>query len=333
MVSALGLRETALITNDMAVPRRSGRPAGRVLRTSQRTPRPRQLRTCDRRAAELAETLLTHCPRAHDPRTSREPSACPASRSARSNPCPRPRAPALSWSARGRAPRRPRGPRPGGRRRDLPPPGRSAPRHRTGGGPPPVADPTADRRPPRRPVPASHSAAVRCCPASRPCARSSTGPGICSTSGKRTVLREVSVFAGGWDLAAAEAVCTGPAAEPRRGARGQVPDRRGPVRRGRRRYALPHAGDDPRVRRRAGRRGPRTACGGGAPAPPMGAGARRGGRAEAALRRSTPVDPEAGAELEHPDRAAPGDRRGRRGGGGGRRPRDGLVLVAAQLPP
>jgi len=29
---------------------------------------------------------------------------------------------------------------------------------------------------------------------------------------ERTVLREVSVFAGGWDLAAAEAVCTGPAA-------------------------------------------------------------------------------------------------------------------------
>ncbi|AYN40601.1 AfsR/SARP family transcriptional regulator [Streptomyces dangxiongensis] len=30
---------------------------------------------------------------------------------------------------------------------------------------------------------------------------------------ERTVLREVSVFAGGWDLAAAEAVCTGPVAE------------------------------------------------------------------------------------------------------------------------
>ncbi|MFJ3306244.1 BTAD domain-containing putative transcriptional regulator [Streptomyces sp. NPDC086549] len=30
---------------------------------------------------------------------------------------------------------------------------------------------------------------------------------------ERTVLREVSVFAGGWDLAAAETVCTGPAAE------------------------------------------------------------------------------------------------------------------------
>ncbi|MFJ5968278.1 BTAD domain-containing putative transcriptional regulator [Streptomyces sp. NPDC093060] len=30
---------------------------------------------------------------------------------------------------------------------------------------------------------------------------------------ERTVLREVSVFAGGWDLTAAEAVCTGPAAE------------------------------------------------------------------------------------------------------------------------
>ncbi|MCX5333071.1 BTAD domain-containing putative transcriptional regulator [Streptomyces sp. NBC_00140] len=30
---------------------------------------------------------------------------------------------------------------------------------------------------------------------------------------ERTVLREASVFAGGWDLAAAEAVCTGPAAE------------------------------------------------------------------------------------------------------------------------
>jgi predicted ATPase/DNA-binding SARP family transcriptional activator/tetratricopeptide (TPR) repeat protein len=30
---------------------------------------------------------------------------------------------------------------------------------------------------------------------------------------ERTMLREVSVFAGGWDLAAAEAVCTGPAAD------------------------------------------------------------------------------------------------------------------------
>ncbi|MBO4260860.1 ATP-binding protein, partial [Streptomyces griseorubiginosus] len=30
---------------------------------------------------------------------------------------------------------------------------------------------------------------------------------------ERTVLREVSVFAGGWDLTAAEAVCTGPAAD------------------------------------------------------------------------------------------------------------------------
>jgi predicted ATPase/DNA-binding SARP family transcriptional activator len=31
--------------------------------------------------------------------------------------------------------------------------------------------------------------------------------------GERTLLREVSVFAGGWDLAAAEAVCTGPVAD------------------------------------------------------------------------------------------------------------------------
>ncbi|SDP51818.1 Predicted ATPase [Streptomyces sp. cf386] len=31
--------------------------------------------------------------------------------------------------------------------------------------------------------------------------------------GERTVLREMSVFAGGWDLAAAEAVCTGPTAD------------------------------------------------------------------------------------------------------------------------
>ena len=61
---------------------------------------------------------------------------------------------------------------------------------------------------------------------------------------ERTVLREVSVFAGGWDLAAAEAVCTGPAAD----LIGALVDKSLIV-------ATPYDGDEA-----AGRRG-RAACG------------------------------------------------------------------------
>ena len=95
---------------------------------------------------------------------------------------------------------------------------------------------------------------------SRPCGRRSTGPTRCSTGAEQLLLRRLSVFAEGFDLDAAEAVCgfgdidafdvagllgLAGGQEPGRGRAGRA----GP--------ALPAAGDHPPVRRRAPRRGRR----------------------------------------------------------------------------
>ena len=71
----------------------------------------------------------------------------------------------------------------------------------------------ADRRPPRRPLAAcSPAAAGRRRRASRPCARRWTGATIPSAPPERALFDRLSVFAGGWTLEAAEAVCAAGAA-------------------------------------------------------------------------------------------------------------------------
>ncbi len=109
--------------------------------------------------------------------------------------------------------------------------------------------------------------------------------------GERTMLCQVSVFAGGWDLAAAEAVCTGPAAE----LIGALVDKSLVV-------AAPAVGEgsagmryrmletihEYAVERAAEVPGRRAACR--APAPRVGASTGRAGRSAAALRRTTAVD-------------------------------------------
>ena len=53
------------------------------------------------------------------------------------------------------------------------------------------------------------AAAAPPCPASRRCAPSSTGATTCFPRREQTLLRRLSVFAGGWTLEAAESVCAG----------------------------------------------------------------------------------------------------------------------------
>lgn len=151
---------------------------------------------------------------------------------------------------------------------------------------------------------------------------------------ERTLLRELSVFAGGWDLEAAEAVCTGPVAE----LVGALVDKSlvvaAPCERGDgggmryrmletiHEYATERAAELPGAARRP-------------KAPPrVGARARRAGRPAAALRRATPLDlPPGDRTGQHPRGPPARAHLGRRGGGHRPLSRHGLVLVAAQLPP
>ncbi|CAM5718293.1 hypothetical protein SCANM63S_09377 [Streptomyces canarius] len=128
-----------------------------------------------------------------------------------------------------------------------------------------------------------------------------------------------------------------PGGGPDRRAGRQVPGGRRPARPGRhrfrRRHAVPHAGDHPRVRHRARGRGPRAARGGRATPPRVGACAGRTGGATAAVGGPTALDrPPGDRDGQHPRGPGPRRPRGGRGGGGRRRPGHRLVLVAAQPP-
>ena len=66
------------------------------------------------------------------------------------------------------------------------------------------------QRPPQGPLQAAHRRLAACCRSgSRPCAPWSTGRTSCSTPEEQIVLDRLGVFVGGFDLAAAEAVCGG----------------------------------------------------------------------------------------------------------------------------
>ncbi|MEK8170465.1 hypothetical protein NKH77_15195 [Streptomyces sp. M19] len=161
-------------------------------------------------AARLAEYLLARCPGVTVLATSREPLAVPGSWSARSSRC-RTRSRCGCSRTAGRRPARvPYGRRPGGLRGDLPPSGRAAAGDRAGGGAAPDDDPRqiADRLDDRFQLLTSGSRTVL--------PRQQTLRAVVDWSWdllderERTVLRRVAVFAGGWDLDAAEAVCADP---------------------------------------------------------------------------------------------------------------------------
>ena len=125
-------------------------------------------------AAALAEQLLARCPGRHRPgHQPRTPGRAGRVACARSSRCPTPSRCGCSPTA-GAAARpgfRVDG-RPGGGRRDLPPPRRPAARHRTRRRPAADAHPAPDRRPARRPLPAAdqrqpHRAAPPADPARR----------------------------------------------------------------------------------------------------------------------------------------------------------------------
>ncbi|BAU84852.1 signal transduction response regulator protein [Streptomyces laurentii] len=205
VLSALGLRETNLITTRDGVPLQDD-PTARLVDHLADRPLLLVLDNCEHvvdAAAALAETLLARCPGLRILATSREPLGVPGETVRPVEPLPpapptgsSPNAPAPSVPASGPAPR-PKAPtRPGARaaptpwpppamttspsRRsaavstvcpspsNLPPPGcGSSPRARS-----PTASTTVSFSSPPVPAPS--------CPASRPCAPSSTGPGTCS---------------------------------------------------------------------------------------------------------------------------------------------------------
>ncbi len=159
VVSALGLRETALRTSELVTTQDD--PVALLVEHCAARARLLILDNCEHvigAVADLAETLLTRCPRLTILATSREPLGVPGE-SVRpvEPPRPRPGPPPLRGARRRRPPgRADRAPGHGRRRGDLPPPRRPAARHRTGRRPAPVAHPAPDRRPPRRPLPPPH---------------------------------------------------------------------------------------------------------------------------------------------------------------------------------
>ncbi|MGW7611100.1 BTAD domain-containing putative transcriptional regulator [Streptomyces sp. NPDC054766] len=214
VVSALGLRETALITNEMAVPQDD--PVALLVEYCAPRSQLLILDNCEHvidAAAELAETLLTRCPGLTILATSREPLGVPGE-------SVRPVEPLLPDSARRLFMERASGVRPDAgtalhdsaavdeicRRLDGLPLAieLAAARLR-------LLTPRqiADRLDDRFRLLTSGSRTVL--------PRQQTLRAVVDWSWdllderERTVLREASVFAGGWDLAAAEAVCTGPA--------------------------------------------------------------------------------------------------------------------------
>ncbi|MFF7977093.1 BTAD domain-containing putative transcriptional regulator [Streptomyces sp. NPDC007905] len=216
VVSALGLRETVLLTNDLAMPQAD--PT--ALLTEYCAPRSQLLilDNCEHvidAAATLAETLLTHCPGLTILATSREPLGVPGE-------SVRPVEPLVPEQAHRLFAERARVVRPDAdavlrdteavaeicRRLDGLPLAieLAAARLR-------LLTPRqiADRLDDRFRLLTSGSRTVL--------PRQQTLRAVVDWSWEllaereRTVLREVSVFAGGWDLAAAEVVCTGPAAD------------------------------------------------------------------------------------------------------------------------
>jgi len=216
VVSALGLRETVLITNEMAVSQDD--PVALLVEYCAPRSQLLILDNCEHvigAAAELAETLLTHCPGLTILATSREPLGVPGE-------LVRPVEPLLPDSARRLFMERASAVRPDAdatlhdaaavdeicRRLDGLPLAieLAAARLR-------LLTPRqiADRLDDRFRLLTSGSRTVL--------PRQQTLRAVVDWSWdllderERTVLREASVFAGGWDLAAAEAVCTGPAAD------------------------------------------------------------------------------------------------------------------------
>ncbi|MER6472892.1 ATP-binding protein [Streptomyces collinus] len=215
VVSALGLRETVLLANDLAAPQTD--PTTLLVEHCA----PRELLlildNCEHvvdAAAALAETLLTHCPGLTILATSREPLGVPGE-------SVRPVEPLVPEQARRLFTERARAVRPdAGVMGDT---GAVAEICRRLDGLPLAIElaaarlrlltpgQIADRLDDRFRLLTSGSRTVL--------PRQQTLRAVVDWSWdllderERTVLREVSVFAGGWDLAAAEAVCTGPAAD------------------------------------------------------------------------------------------------------------------------
>ncbi|KOV56305.1 ATP-binding protein, partial [Streptomyces sp. MMG1121] len=216
VVSALGLRETVLLTNELATPQAD--PVALLIEYCAARSRLLILDNCEHvigAAAALAETLLTHCPGLTILATSREPLGVPGE-------SVRPVEPLVPEQAHRLFAERAKAVRPDAdavladteavaeicRRLDGLPLAieLAAARLR-------LLTPRqiADRLDDRFRLLTSGSRTVL--------PRQQTLRAVVDWSWdllderERTVLRQVSVFAGGWDLAAAEAVCTGPAAD------------------------------------------------------------------------------------------------------------------------
>ncbi|MFJ5842717.1 BTAD domain-containing putative transcriptional regulator [Streptomyces shenzhenensis] len=216
VVSALGLRETALMTNDLVTPQ--GDPVALLVEYCAPRSQLLILDNCEHvigAAAALAETLLTRCPGLTILATSREPLGVPGE-------SVRPVEPLAPDQARRLFAERATAVRPDAadalrdeeavaeicRRLDgLPLAIELAAARLRLLTPRQIADRLDDRF--RLLTSGSRTALPR----------QQTLRAVVDWSWElldereRTMLREVSVFAGGWDLAAAEAVCTGPAAD------------------------------------------------------------------------------------------------------------------------
>ncbi|MER6531386.1 BTAD domain-containing putative transcriptional regulator [Streptomyces sp. NPDC001508] len=216
VVSALGLRETVLMTNELAAPQ--GDPVALLVEYCAPRSELLILDNCEHvigAVAALAETLLTHCPGLTILATSREPLGVPGE-------SVRPVEPLAPEQARRLFAERATAVRPDAadalrdeeavgeicRRLDgLPLAIELAAARLRLLTPRQIADRLDDRF--RLLTSGSRTALPR----------QQTLRAVVDWSWdllderERTTLREVSVFAGGWDLAAAEAVCTGPAAD------------------------------------------------------------------------------------------------------------------------
>ncbi|MEU8982960.1 BTAD domain-containing putative transcriptional regulator [Streptomyces sp. NPDC048309] len=216
VVSALGLRETVLITNEMAVPQDD--PVALLVEYCAARSQLLILDNCEHvidAAAELAETLLTRCPGLTILATSREPLGVPGELVRPVEPLPPDPARRL-FMERASAVRPDADAEPHDaaavaeicRRLDgLPLAIELAAARLRLLTPRQIADRLDDRF--RLLTSGSRTALPR----------QQTLRAVVDWSWdllderERTVLREASVFAGGWDLVAAEAVCTGPAAD------------------------------------------------------------------------------------------------------------------------
>ncbi|MEU9386311.1 BTAD domain-containing putative transcriptional regulator, partial [Streptomyces sp. NPDC048279] len=216
VVSALGLRETVLLTNELATPQAD--PTALLVEYCARRSQLLILDNCEHvveAAAALAETLLTHCPGLTILATSREPLGVPGESVRPVEPLAPEQAHRL-FEERAAAVR---------------PDAHGAPGDRTAvdeicrrlDGLPLAIELAAARLrllTPRQIADRLDDRFRLLTSGSRTLLpRQQTLRAVVDWSwdlldeGERTVLREVSVFAGGWDLTAAEAVCTGPVAD------------------------------------------------------------------------------------------------------------------------